>query len=299
MDIFKGLHDDSLRHLRKTPETPPAVSVFDVIAACMGASARDCPQVWKRLQESHAEVLTECHDFQFAGRRQRPTPVASARGIAQIIMVLPGRTAAQFRKHSADVVVRFLGGDLSIVEEVVANRSLQEAAQQEHPMRFFGETVESDELNRKREAVQLAELDLQLQEIKGRAKRARVENVTASVRTGLACMRDLGLPIDDRARMRATDLIQQAVFEESRDTPGDPEICVREFLQSQGVRDASMDARVGKLAKQLLLRDRPEHTFRKKTIYCNGQLREANVWHRSDQGYLERALASLAAKDVA
>ena len=296
--MFKGLREGSLGSIRKTPETPPAVSVFDVIASCTGTALRDCPQVWRRLLEKHAEVMTNCHDFQFAGQGQRPTPVADSRGITEIIMLLPGRAAAQFRKRSADLIVRFLGGDPSIVHEVAGNRLMQEGAPEDHPMRFFGETVESDELNRKREAVQLAELDLQLQEIKGRAKRARVESVTASVQTGLACMRDLGLPIDDRARMRATDLIQQAVFEDPRDAPRDPEICVREFLQSQGVRDASMDARVGKLAKQLLLKDRPEHTFRKKTIYCNGQMREANVWHRSDQAFLERALASLTSKDV-
>ena len=123
-----------------------------------------------------------------------------------------------------------------------------------------------------------------------------MESVTASVQTGLACMRDLGLPIDDRARMRATDLIQQAMFEDLGDAPGNPEICIREFLQSKGVRDHSMDARVGKLAKQLLLKDRPDHVFPKKTIYCNGQLRDANVWYRADSHFLEKALDLLTSK---
>ena len=160
-------------------------------------------------------------------------------------------------------------------------------------MRLFGETVESEALKRKREEIQLAELDLQLIEIKGRAKKARVAGVTESVETGLQCMRNLGLPIDDRARARANDLIQQAVFEESHDAPDDPEICIRQFLQQKGVHNASMDARVGKLAKQLLLHDFPQHSFGKKTIFCNGQMLEANIWHESKKKYLEQALASL------
>ncbi len=184
-------------------------------------------------------------------------------------MILQGRGAAQFRKKSADVVVRFLGGDPHIVEEIAANRLAQEHLPQNHPMRIFGETVqgESEELRKKREAVQLAELDLQLADIRGRAKQARVESVTESVESGLNCMRNLGLPIDDRARARAADMIQQAVFEEAHDAPGDPEICVRHFLQSKGIRDPSMDSRLGKLAKQLLLKSKPTHVFPKKSIF--------------------------------
>ena len=125
-----------------------------------------------------------------------------------------------------------------------------------------------------------------------------MESVTASVEAGMACLRNLGLPVDDRARMRAADMIQQAVFEDGFAAPGDPEICVREFLLSKGVRDSAMDARVGKLAKRMLLNERPEHTFMKKTIYCNGQMREANVWCKTDQRFLEQALASLTAKDL-
>ncbi len=108
-------------------------------------------------------------------------------------------------------------------------------------------------------------------------------------------MRNLGLPIDDRARARANDLIQQAVFEETNDAPNDPEICVRQFLQQKGIRDASMDSRVGKLAKQLLLKDQPNHVFAKKAIYCNGQMLDANIWHESERQYLEQALATIRA----
>ena len=294
-DVLREITQASLGRIRKTSERPPRVSVYDVLSAITGLSTNNCSNVWKRLQDDYPEVATNCSNFQFPGQGQRPTPVCDARGITEIIMMLPGTAAAQFRKKSADVVVRYLGGDTSLVEEIAANRLAQENLPEDHPMRLFGETVESEAIKRKREEVQLADLDLKLTEIKARAKKARVAGVTESVETGLQCMRNLGLPIDDRARARANDMIQQAVFEESHDAPDDPEICIRQFLQQKGIRDTSMDSRIGKLAKQLLLQEQPHHSFAKKSIYCNGQMLEANIWHESKRKYLEQALATLLA----
>ena len=48
--------------------------------------------------------------------------MADSRGIVEIIMVIPGRAAARLRKAAADAMVRYLGGDPSLVEEVAANR---------------------------------------------------------------------------------------------------------------------------------------------------------------------------------
>ena len=263
-DVLREITQESLGRIRKTSERPPRVSVYDVIGAITEQSTNQAGLAYRRLLERFPEVQSYCMNFQFHGQGQRPTPVCDARGITEIIMLLPGTAAAQFRKRSADVVVRFLGGCPTLVDEIAANRLAQENLPEGHPMRLFGETVESEAIKRKREEVQLADLDLQLTEIKGRAKKARVASVTESVETGLQCMRNLGLPIDDRARARANDMIQQAVFEESHDATDDPEICIRQFLQQKGVHNASMDARVGKLAKQLLLHDFPHHVFAKK-----------------------------------
>ena len=294
-DVLREITQASLGRIRKTSETPPRVSVYDVIGAITCKNGDDSGKAYRRLMEQFPEVRTAGPDIKFAGQGQRETPVADAREITEIIMLLSGRGAAQFRKKVAGVVVRYIGGDPTIVEEIAANRLAQESLPEDRPMRLFGETVESEALKRKREEVQLAELDLQLIEIKGRAKKARVVGVAESVETGLQCMRNLGLPIDDRARARANDLIQQAVFKETHDAPDDPEICIRQFLQQKGIRDASMDSRVGKLAKQLLLNESPQFVFPKKSIYCNGQMLEANIWRTSQKGYLEQALATIRA----
>ena len=39
--------------------------------------------------------------------------------------------------------------------------------------------------------------------------------------------------------------------------------------------------------------DHPGYVFKKKQIYANGQLCEANMWLSSQRPYIERALASL------
>ena len=192
-DVFNEITQASLGRISKTPETPPRVSVYDVLCIITGLSTNNCSNVWKRLQDDFPEVATTCSNFKFPGQGQRETPVATAREITEIIMLLPGTAAAQFRKKSADVVVRFVGGCPSLVEEIAANRLAQENLPEDHPMRLFGETVESETIKRKREEVQLAELDLQLIELKGRTKKARVACVTESVETGLQCMRNLGL----------------------------------------------------------------------------------------------------------
>ena len=60
-------------------------------------------------------------------------------------MTLPGQGAARVRRQAAELLVRFLGGDISIVDEVCALRGLQEhlaAHAPEDPRRVFGEAVE-------------------------------------------------------------------------------------------------------------------------------------------------------------
>ncbi|KAG5183136.1 hypothetical protein JKP88DRAFT_157226 [Tribonema minus] len=50
----------------------------------------------------------------------KPTPCASARVLVEVVFLLPGKAARDFRRASATTVCRVLGGDLSIVGEVEA-----------------------------------------------------------------------------------------------------------------------------------------------------------------------------------
>jgi hypothetical protein len=229
-------------------------------------------------------------NFKFSGRGQKETPVTDARGIVDIIMVLPGKAAASVRRQASNVLVRYLGGDPTLVEEIAANRFAQEELSETDPnncFRIFGQTIESEAIKRKREELTLLELE-------GRAKKARVEIASSVVRTTLSSLSDLGLPISDRDRMLAKDIITNAAFtpdaderEENRDT----DICLQQFCAQNG--KAGKHVTLGKKAKQLYLSYNPEFIFPKKTVFANGQMVEANRWTQSMKKYLEEALLLL------
>jgi len=61
-------------------------------------------------------------------------------------MLLQGHQAARVRRQAAELLVRYLGGDLAIVDKVCAIRGLQEhlaEARPADPRRVFGEAVEA------------------------------------------------------------------------------------------------------------------------------------------------------------
>ena len=193
-DLMLGLqelNEGTVQRIRKTLEDPPRVAVYDVLQVVTGCPAYNCSTRWKRLQDSFPDVSTSCANFKFSGKGQVATPVADAKGIVEIIMVLPGRAAARVRRAAADVMVRYLGGDPSLVEEIAANRLRQEDMDDDEPERLFGQAVESDAIKRKREEVTLLELDCQV-------KRIRAQTAADVAKTTLDALRDLGLPISDR-----------------------------------------------------------------------------------------------------
>ena len=276
------LDDGTVRQIRKTAEDPPRVSVYDVIGTVTGLPQYNMHTIWSRLCESYPEVSTSCANFKFSGRGQRDTPVTDARGAVEIVMILPGRAAARVRKMAADVMVRYLGGDPAIVEEVAANRLAQESMCPDDPARLFGQTVESEALKRKREEVELTELE-------GRVKRARVQAATDVARLTLGALNDLGLPVSDRDKIMAKDIITTAAFSEQPALQGeDKDICLQQFCMERG--RAGLQVQLGKKAKALYLADHPDYTFPKKDVYANGQIIQANRWTESMRSYLERAL---------
>ena len=285
MASLSQLSDGAVRGIRKTAEDPPRVSVLDVISAVTG-DVNNASHVYTRLRDQFPEVQSGITNFKFPGRGQRNTPITCVRGVVTIVMLLPGRAAARVRKHAASTLVRYLGGDLSMVDELAQNHLSQQELDEEDPARLFGQQVESDAVKRKREEVVISELELQLCEQEGALKRRRIESIKF-------CLEALDTGADERDRCRATDMIRTVAFGSSS-SEVDKEVCVREVINAAGrAREAGLDCKVGKLAKKLYLADHPEYTFPKKQIYTNGQLISCNMWLLSQRSYIQRALASL------
>ena len=108
----------------------------------------------------------------------------------------------------------------------------------------------------------------------------------------LDTLRELGLPVSDRDRMLAKDMLTTAAFTQ----PGqgqlmaeeDRDICLQQFCAESGKAGGHIS--LGKKAKKLYLDDHPGYTFPKKDVYANWQLIQANRWVESMRPYLERAL---------
>ena len=58
-------------------------------------------------------------------------------------MLLPGKAAGHVCKQAASTLVRYLGGDLSLVDELAQIQLGQQELDDDHPARFFGQAVES------------------------------------------------------------------------------------------------------------------------------------------------------------
>ena len=139
-----ALPNTDFEKIRKTNETPARVSVFDLISAIVKNS--NARKTWGDLKKRHPEVVTFGYSFQddwkFAGQGQRESPVINARGAILIINLLPGSIAASFRAAWADVIVRYIAGDMTLAAEVERNNALQIELPADAPEAFFRQDVE-------------------------------------------------------------------------------------------------------------------------------------------------------------
>ena len=101
------------------------------------------------------------------------------------------------------------------------------------------------DMSKKRAELEIAEIDTRIQT----CKRQCLEEQRRCIEDGLLPMQRLGLKLDDRDMMRAKDCINEITFGRLQDTPYDDEINIRTFLTEHGIRDPSMDCKLGKVGK--------------------------------------------------
>jgi hypothetical protein len=288
--------------IRKTEDGK--VSVVDVIAEIKHCSAKYASDAYKRLlaEERVPECETRLLMSAKIGRQNRShyaTPIATAAEITEIIWQLPG--ASEFRKNCAKVCVRYLGGDMSLVDEISKNKRLQEQLREDdpmHPARLFGEAVEqaSEPVKRKQEELTLKKLDSEIQDIEFTTKRRRVENYVDCY----ASLEQHGIRMDDRNRLAVKDYVDSTLQPNGihmiQDTPV-KELCVRTFLLQYTNDPRSVEAAFGrhlaKLKKGELINEGKEPVLPKKQIFANGQAVNANMYLESDRALFEQAWSEM------
>jgi hypothetical protein len=109
--IFKGKENE----IRITPDK--MISVFDFIRVVGGQSQPD--KTWKNVLKNHNEEVRIFYtNFKFQGQGQKLTPVINVKGMVKLLFWLPGEMAKQFRAKSAETMIRYLGGDLTLIDEI-------------------------------------------------------------------------------------------------------------------------------------------------------------------------------------
>ena len=104
LSVLLGLE---VGNIRKTDENPPRVAIYDVISAVTGLNGNHAGKAYRDVATRYHEVHSIGVHFRFPGRGQRKTPVTDAKGIVEIIMLLPGHHAAQVRRQAASLLCRY------------------------------------------------------------------------------------------------------------------------------------------------------------------------------------------------
>ena len=303
-----------VQRIRMTPEKMP--SLVDMGVILTGSSARDVAQIIRRLVVAHPDLETRCFQIKFGGRGNRDTPVPKDLAtLIEIIFLLPGRAAAQVRRTAAQLFVRYIGGDLSLIDEVERLNHVQAFLREhapEHPMRAFGEAVEAEQpdqtaaLKRKREEVELKKLEAEAEEAEARVREAKARADTASeekqranearrisnINAWIQMDQSEGVirmaPAD---RVAATDLMRtMALGSSSADGERGYPICLETFLRSKGVRDATTSrGAFGKVLLKVWREKNPGQEPFKKEVYANGQQVMAFAYWERDREIIEEA----------
>lgn len=128
-----GIYVDGIK-IRKTNEVPIRVSVHDLVEVLTGQKDR---HVWDRMKTNHEELTKYVSYYKFPGRGQNVTPVIGSHGVVMIVNVLPGRMAQEFRKQSVHTIVRYLGGDLSLINDIIHINGQHINGDDENPLTIF------------------------------------------------------------------------------------------------------------------------------------------------------------------
>ena len=96
MASLAELTDGEVNQMRKTAEDLPRISVYDVLQLVTGCSANNCTTVLGRVAKNFPDRFN-FDKVQFPGRGQKLTQVCTLQQANELIALLGGRAAAEFR----------------------------------------------------------------------------------------------------------------------------------------------------------------------------------------------------------
>ena len=94
------------------------ISVFDILITATGCKKDSVYKTWLRIKKEYNDILAECQDIKFDGKKQKETPCINTSGFIKLLMIIPGKLADKFRNDVAPIIIRNLGGDTTLINEI-------------------------------------------------------------------------------------------------------------------------------------------------------------------------------------
>ena len=224
-------------------------SVNDVVKMVLGCDSSNANNALRRLKEDVPELGAACTQLRINGKGKL-TPVADAKTLVEIVFLLPGKIARDFRRKSAAKVCRLLGGDSTLAAEIEQRRTTLQSTPEGRATQAFllggtSSEVESydgmptgfrflDTAERKVVAKQVVELSLEgeRQRLEGERqrlegenqtlKRQRVEDLVSRYRS----LEGIGVELDDRTKIEIRDNVSVLTKRELAIETQSTEICL-------------------------------------------------------------------------
>lgn len=166
------------------------------------------------------EVLRNISEEQFSsrkflekkmpGRGNSKAKLLSFEDTIELIMVLPGKIAKEFRLKFVDIIKRYLAGDESLVREIQANAQSDAPI---HKMARDAMDTDSASLKRKSEELDIAERVQKLEDSRENTRAKAVENTSKALQNIKTLQEILGGDaIDERTRLQIEDYTKNLVL---------------------------------------------------------------------------------------
>lgn len=109
------------------------ISAYNVIRLTNRRQRINPRTYWTRMVNEHPELAQGVKSYRISRAAQGASPVLDAKRVVTLLNVIPGETAANFRLLSADILVRYLGGDDTLVAGIKKNAEAPDDASDGNP----------------------------------------------------------------------------------------------------------------------------------------------------------------------
>ena len=299
------------------------MSVRDIILVVCDKTVDTAGRVWREMSDEHKDDLRQyLSTYKFTGRGQLQQPVISFPGALKLMMFLPGSNAKKNRGAMVKILHRFYAGDKSLLTEIEANAMSDSPVAQMARASLPAADDNKAALTRKRQLLEIEDLELNNLE-----KRARIESMTIANKTAaemhihaerqaaiaavlsfqtLMCSLSADVSLDGRTRLalediakndfmakRNTKLITNAEGDEkTKNEGGWGTISISEVAKDLGIKaplSSKLLQSIG-LSMSKLYRNKYDQVPEKHSSFVNGTERMINSYTKRDLEMMQQAI---------